>query len=52
MSENRVHVYIDFQNLSKSISTDLFKYYINIPNRPYPAKRICDMKTRDEIVAR
>ncbi len=52
MSENIVHVYIDFQNLSKSISTDLFKYYINIPNRPYPAKRICDTKTRDEIVAR
>ncbi len=43
--------FIDFQNLSKSISTDLYKYYTTIPGRPYPAKRICDEKNMGELIA-
>lgn len=43
--------FIDFQNLWKSIDTNLYKYYINLAWRPYPAKRICDEFTRDRLIA-
>lgn len=43
--------FIDFQNLWKSIDTNLYKYYIILAWRPYPAKRICDEFTRDRLIA-
>ncbi len=42
--------FIDFQNLWKSIDTNLYKYYINITGRPYPAKRICDEFSKNRLI--
>ena len=49
VSQN-IFVYIDFQNLSKSVSSDLFSYYIQLPGKRWKSKRIANTEKKAKLI--